>query len=332
MEPLSMALMAGGSLLGGLFGSKGQTQKQSPWKPQQGYLKDIFANAQNIYNNRGGPYTGDLYAGMSGMTQDGISGIGSFSPYGQNAAMGMLNAGSGLYGAGNAAMGSANALANMGMSDPTQANISAASQYANSPYIQGSIDAANRDTARALYEGQLPAIERGGSMSGNTNSTRTGVEAAIARRGANDRMADTSAAIRSDAYNRGLSMAEGARTANMGAMANAGGMFGNIFGQGVNAATMGQQNMYNNLDALVKAGQLSQQDAQGYLDQAFNKWNMADNYDAQKLTQYQAAVSGNYGGSTTNSGPGVAAGMLGGAAAGLGLYNNYMYPQGAKSN
>ena len=324
MEPISMAMMAGGSLLGGLMGGQQQKTSTSPWKPQQQYLKDIFRQAQGLYNDRMGPYQGDTYAGMGSMAQQGLGALGDFSGYGLNNAYSQMGAGQGLYGAGNAALGAAGTLAGMAMQDPTQANINSAGQYANNPYLQGQINAANRDTARNLYENELPSANRMNSISGNQNSSRAGMREAMLTRAADDRMADTSAAMRGNAYSQGLGMAQGDRNAAMSYLGQAGNQMAGLFGQGMSASNTGQQNMLGMLNAMYQGGGMQQADAQGYLDQAFNKYNMADNYDAQKLAQYQAMVSGNYGGTSTSGGGlgGAMQGALGGAMAGGGLYKN----------
>lgn len=320
-----------GSALGGIFGSQKQKTSTSPWKGQKPYLTDLFSQAQAANNNAGGPYTGNLYAGMDGQTAQGVQGIGGFSPYGQAISYGAMDAGAGLFGAGGAAAQGAMGL--MGQGDPTQANIASATQYANNPQVQGMIDAANRDTARNLYEQELPGANRMNSMTGNQNSSRAGMREAMLTRGANDRMADTSANIRGAAYSQGLNMAENSRQANLGFQAQGAGQLAGLFGQGVAASGAGQQQMYNNLDALVSSGQLSQADAQGYLDAAFKQWSMADNYDMNKLGQYQGLISGNYGGTQSSGGglAGAAQGAIGGAATGLGLYSKYtqmQQPQG----
>src|SRR3546814_11199158 len=74
----------------------------------------------------------------------------------------------------------------------TTANIKAASAYADNPYTQGMIDANSRDVVRNLNEETLPGIDRQATATGGINSSRAGVAAGIARRGADDRDADSS--------------------------------------------------------------------------------------------------------------------------------------------
>src|SRR3546814_5742871 len=66
-----------------------------------------------------------------------------------------------------------------------------------------------------------------------------GVAAGSARRGAEDRVADISASIRGDAYNRGLSLAQGDQAATMGALSTAAGQYDDLTGQGISAMGIG---------------------------------------------------------------------------------------------
>lgn len=327
MDPISAALGLGTAVVGGIMGSQPQSTETKPWKAQRPYLKDVFGNAQSNYDNRMGPYTGGLYAGMDPATAQGIQGIQGFSPMGQQGAMNAMNAGQGMYGAGNASMQANMGLTNQG--DPTQANIASATAYANNPATQGMIDAANRDGWRNLSEQQLPGVDRNASISDNTNSSRTGMREAMLTRAQGDRASDVSAGIRGAQFDRGLALAEGARGTNLGAQQAGAAGLGANFNAGINAGSQGQQDVYNNLDAMVKSGQMSQADAQGYLSQAFQQYNMADNYDNEKLAAYQGMVNGDYGGQKTSGGGinGVMQGITGGGTAGLGLYSAYQKAQ-----
>src|SRR3546814_4839567 len=79
------------------------------------------------------------------------------------------------------------------------------------PSTQGIVEANSRDVVHNLNEETLPGIDRQATATGGITSSRAGVAAGIARRGAEDRVADISASIRGDAYNRGLSLAQGDR-------------------------------------------------------------------------------------------------------------------------
>jgi len=298
--------------MGSLFsGSQKTTTKSEPWKPQGDALKGIFSSAGDIYNaQKDTPfYQGDLYANMSDMTRSGINNLGEYVGGPQSGAI----RGSTSDMLANAGMtGTAmNDLYGVANSDMVGNDLAAAARYANDPSIQGMINAANRDTARSLYEGELPEINRSASASGNINSTRAGVAEAIARRGADDRMADTSAAIRSDAFNRGLNLSQANRASQMGALGNLGQFGLSSFGAGLsgNAANLG------NIDAMIRAGQIDQQDRQGQADADYMQWQGQDGRQMDLLSRYYGIVgANNWGGTqttTTKSSPSIFGSLLG---------------------
>jgi hypothetical protein len=197
-------------------------------------------------------------------------------------------------------------------------------RYANDPSIQGVIDASNRDTARNLFEGQIPEINRNASATGNINSSRAGAAEAIATRGANDRMADTSAAIRSDAFNRGLDRAESTRRANIGAMSDIASTGNASFGLGADAMGAGDDRTFRNLEALIRAGGINQEDQQGQIDSDFARWQGQDTRSSDLLSRYYDIVgANNWGGPTTTktkSSPSILGGALGLASTAGGLF------------
>jgi hypothetical protein len=88
--------------------------------------------------------------------------------------------------------------------------------------------------------------------------------------------------------------------------------------------------MYNNLDAMSQAGRLQQQDRQSQLNEEFSKWQGAQDRGFNLLDRYMQLVKGDYGytntGSRDNGQPNwlnAVQGGIGGAAAGMGLYNDF---------
>lgn len=333
----------GGALLGGLSGSKKnsatQTTTTDPWKAQQPYLLGGFQGAASAYNDlKSSPYyQGDLYANMNPMQQQAISGTQNFATgMGADTAYNMLNTGNSLMGSSAGGMSNAaNSLYGFNPGNATSQNISDAGQYADNPYLNAQIDAAGRDISRNLTEDVLPGLNRMGSATGNTNSSRTGIAEGIALRGAQDRFGDLSANMRSTAYQNGLQQAEQARQANMNArltgLQNAGSLYGSGLGYGLDGASSGLTAGYNNMDALSKAGGLQQQDQQAQMNTDFFKWQGQDSRQFDLLKQYMGLVGGaNYGSNTVESGNNgqggflnTVQGALGGASAGLGLYQDF---------
>mgnify|MGYP003343328945 CR=1 FL=1 len=154
-------------------------------------------------------YTGQRVAGLNPFQTGAANTLGGFSqgftPNAQNAA---ANLGFSNIGAGMGFGSNAQDIFGRASMDPTQQIISQAGQFADNPYTQGIIDAASRDVTRNLFENQLPGINRAASGTGNLNSTRAGVESAIATRGAADRLTDLSSKIRGEFFGRGLGMAQ----------------------------------------------------------------------------------------------------------------------------
>ena len=88
--------------------------------------------------------------------------------------------------------------------NPNDGALRAGMDFANNPMVDGLIDASSRDVRRNLFEQQLPGIDRQAAGTGNLNSTRAGVESAIATRSAADRLADLSSSIRNQFFNKGV--------------------------------------------------------------------------------------------------------------------------------
>lgn len=305
-------------LLGALFGGQQTTTtKTEPWKPQGQALEFAFNEAQNLYNQKKGSqfYQGPLHAGLDPLTQQGIAGTAAYATgEGQQGADSVSGASSNLIGANGNYLGAIGGLYGAATADPTQANINAAGQYANNPYLNSQIDAVGSDIRRNLGENVMPSIDRAATASGNINSSRAGIAEGIAARGANEELAQTAAGMRYNAYNNGLSMAENARTANMGFQGQAAGLYGGAVGQGISGAGQSQNMNMQLLDSMVKAGQITQADAQAMMDSDFARWQGQDTRDQGLLNNYYNIIgSNNWGGTQTQKTSGGGSGILGGA-------------------
>lgn len=317
--------------MGSFFGGEKKTTTDSkPWEPQGNALKDIFNKAGSIYSSQEGTpwYTGDLYEGMDPQTVAAINSLVSkASTQGQQSADQITGTGQQLADPSKL-QGAMDQFSAAASADPTQSNIAAATAYANNPAINGMIDAASRDVTRNLYEGQIPSIDRAASAGGNINSSRAGVAQGIAMRGAQDQIGDISASIRGDAFNRGLALAEGARSTNLGAMGQSAGLYGDSLNTGLNALTSGNNLSLANYGAAIDASKMFQQDRQGQLDADFMRWQGNDTRATDLLNRYYGIIgANNWGGTqtTTEKNSGNIFGKLVGAAstaASLGLFSD----------
>lgn len=336
MDPVTIGLgaTAVGGLLGAIGGSQesgGGTQTQSsssaPWLAQQPYLTTGFGNAQNALSNAlANPvYTGPRVADLNQYQTGAANNLGSFA--------------NGNWGAIQNAFNNASAMANSGANFGTNANsifnqygtgnqinnaLLAGNQFANNPYVNGLIDASSRDVTRNLYENQLPGINRGASGTGNTNSTRAGVESAIATRGAGDRLADLSSTIRSQFFNNGVNQ----YNQNLQNSLAANAPLLQAYNAGNNGMTTASDLASNTYNQGNTAGSLFQNQNQNILNANLAQFNEANQNPLNYITQYMNAVNGNYGGTsngTTNlpsyggGFQGAMSGALGGSLGGLGM-------------
>lgn len=346
MGLLDTIIGGGASIIGGILGGVGggsdskssQTNSSTaPWKVQQPYLKTGFNSAAGLYDMyMGAPwYQGTLYAGMNPYQTGASDGAAGYA-MGQGMALsqGMVNDSRQFLGQAGNYLNAANRMAGWSPNDPTQQNIYNAGQYADNPYLSGAIDAASRDVTRNLTEDVLPGINRNASGTGNTNSTRTGIAEGVALRGAQDRIGDIASTVRADAYNSGLNLSEQARQANMGSWLQGQGMgmdaLNSAIGRGMDLRNQGMQGTVNMYDLLGRAGDKYQQDQQGYADANYQRWQGQYNQPWDLLSRYMGAVGGtNWGSQTQNSTVqpgstmGAIQGALGGATAGLGLYQDF---------
>lgn len=172
--------------------------------------------AQNLAANGAGAHVDSGYGNTFRNIAANGSGMGSnpLSSALQTAGI----AGARALGNGQSTLGAVQASA---MADPTQSTISDAGQYANNPYLDGAIRAANQNTNNTLNEQTLPGLNRQATMGGNINSSRAGMAEAMANRDAATMNANTEATMRNQSYNSGLQLAAHQREAGMSAATSA---------------------------------------------------------------------------------------------------------------
>lgn len=321
--------------MGGLFSGSQKTKSTSttdtgPSKFQQPYLTDAFDSAQANYDSsKGTPwYQGELYAGMS---DQGKADLQTTRDYATGTGLGTANQltqlGTSLIGNYGKATDAIQNYTDLANGDATAANVKAAGTYADNPYLSAQIDAANRDVSRTLNEQTLPGIDRQASATGNINSSRAGVAAGIAQRGAADQMADTAAQMRGQAYSQGLTLAQQDRSNQLSALGNVIGAYTNLAGQGTSALSTGAQIGTNALDTLNQADATEQADRQGKDTADYNSWYGNDTRSSDLLDRYYSIIGANqwgqYGTQTgttkTTSSPSIASLAMGGLSMAGGL-------------
>lgn len=319
--------------MGDMFGGGDQesTMTMEPWKPQGKKLKEIFNEAQRIYQDRSqeGFFGGDMYAGLNDVQKQALQqaiGLsqGAGSQLAQNA-MDQANLG---MSAGQGFINNAQGLHNM-LQNPQQSLMDTTAMFANNPFLDAQINAVNRDVQRQLTEQALPGIATHAAATGNTNSSRTGVAEGIAMRGAQDRMADNAAQMRSDAYNRGMQMASNTLGQQIQGQLGANQQLGNAWQQGMSGANSALGLAQGNIDSMLGAGGIQQQDEQARLNEAYQRWLGQDQRQQGLLNDYYNIIgSGNWGGTQTTTQDGGKGGGLFGNLLGTGLTIGSMFMGG----
>jgi len=254
-----------------LFGGPARQSSQSFVDPsQQPFLDTLRNGAIGALNsaNATGPFQGQLFARLNQTQQEGIDAGRNFAlgpgaasaSRAINASLGNLEAGSNF---GSNAQGILNDLSGSGPFDRALA----ASTGSNADALVG---AASRDTVRSLTEGALPRLDRAASNTGNRGSSRTGVQEAILQRGADDRIADISAGVRQDLFNRSLSQENAVNNQRLGANAQLSG----AFGSGLSGLGAANNLAAQNQNILFTGGGLAQQNEQGILNENRDLFNL----------------------------------------------------------
>lgn len=202
-----------------------------------------------------------------------------------------------------------------------QDSLKVARDYATAN-AQPLIDAAMLNSRRQLEESTLPTINQAASASRNTNSSRAGVQDALARRAYDDRYAQTATDIQDKLMARSLTQSQN----DFQNLASATDALKGLFGLGVEFTPA-------MLDQIQRSEGILQNNAQRELDaqRAFFEGNRDFNYDA--LNSYGAGILGQAPRTPTQVTPNYfdplmsgALGGLGGFGAGMRLGNMFNSP------
>lgn len=296
-------------------GSSGPPAFQLP------YLTEGLKSAAGLLQG-GANYSPLAYTGLSPSTVGALGNLSGFAnsmaPYGgQLAGSGAGGVNTGLNGAGTALGG----VLQSGTTDPTQGNISAAGQYANNPYTQGLIKAAQTPIERQLTEVALPGLNTAASATGNTDSSRSAMTEAILRRSAGEDEANVASNILGSQYNNGLNLAESSRVANNNALLGAASAGTGLAGVSGNLVSSGNSLGLQDYGVPVSTGQLQQQDANTGNQVAYNNFLTGQQFPYQQLANYWNIVGRPLGTDTTQTQNQTQASNTSGNSTGLNLTN-----------
>ena len=267
---------------------------QSIYGGQAPYVNDIYAQAQNLYQNYQMPDR--QVANLNPMLASGLaSQYGFGTGAGQDIYTAQLMSSLANMGGYGAAANTADVMSSGNVyRAPVNRGIDmgTAMQASYNPYLEGQIDAASRDVVRNLGENQLTGNASLAAGTGNSGSSRRAVMDAIATRGAADRVADIGATLRGNAYNTGLGIAAQQGLANQSAMSANNALNASLMGQGAqlnyNIGQAGQQGLgqayntgANNTQMQLASGDYLRQYQQQLLDTAFQ--NQMNPYNSLQM-------------------------------------------------
>jgi hypothetical protein len=245
-----------------------KNESTTPWAPQAAALTGAFQNAQNAY-------------GQASQAKAPTDFVAQFTPDQLNVFKSMMGYGNGTSTAGTAATGAnlqnagttatQGALTGLGNYDPTKLNNTqsisdAAHQYADNQNIGAQTKAAMQQATEQARDVTMPGIEQNAAITGNSNSSRTGIAQGLVQRSLAENTANTYNSLYGQAYGNGLNLASSNANANnansLGALTGAAGAGTTAANSGVNASSSAindQGNLFNMAGAGATGGQQAQQ-------------------------------------------------------------------------
>ena len=253
---------------GGGGGSTTTVQQADPWAGQQPYLKDVFQQAQNLYNAGGmapNYYPGQTVANQSDWTKQAMQmqadRATAGSPLIDSASNAMSNITSGNALANNQGLNTLNELAQQ-----------------DNPYTDELFNRANNQVQASL----------------DSNFNRAGRYGS----GAHE------AAAADAANNLANQMYSGLWDKRADAAGTAGQLYNTGIGQQVVAGQAGQQlanQAYTDAAALSEAGGMMDDYNQQLINAAIDKYNYEQQQPLTALSNYNQLIQGSYGGTTTST-------------------------------
>jgi hypothetical protein len=296
----------------------------TPWAPQAAALQTAFTGANDALGQSQQAQAPTDFTAQ--FTPDQLSTFKSMLGYAngnQTPAQTAAAAGTNMANGTSATTGALNGLSsfNPGDTNNTQSLIDSANQYVKGQNIPAQVQQAMQQATETARDVTLPQISQNAQMSGNTNSSRTGIAEGLVQRGLAENAQNMTGALTSQAYTNGLNLANTQanqnNSATLSALTNAGTIGNASTNTGVNAGTSAINDQSGLFNMAASAGK-GEQDA----NQA-NLTNQQQQYQSQlsspfaALQQYMGIVGSNNWGSnssgtsTTQSNPG-ALQMLGG--------------------
>jgi hypothetical protein len=290
-----------------------QSQSQTnPWAPQAAALTDAFGKAQDAYAKSSQAVAPTDFT--AGFNPQQLATFQAMIGQGSNMAVPSTQAGAAGALTGAGVSGTQGALSGFAGFDPTASNntqsiVDSANKYASGQNIDAQVNDAMLNARQTARDVTLPGINQSAAISGNTNSSRTGIAEGLVERGLAQQSANLGASLRSQAFQNGLTLAQQQAQSNKASRLAALGGQGALGASAVSGGnTAGNSSVANTgaLDTLAMTGGAGLQAAdQAALTNQLQRYQFDTQSPYANLTELMKIIgSGNWGSSTTSSGTG----------------------------
>lgn len=282
---------------------------QSSYAPQVAGITQAMTDATGAYAKAQGVTAPSDY--VASFSPDELAAFRAMSSYGSNNAVpnGQATAGGSLTNAGVG--GTTGALTGLSGYDPSASNnpdaiVAAANKYADGQDIPSQVKAAMQGATETARDVTLPGLEQNAAMTGNTNSSRTGIADGLVQRGLAEQSANLSGTLRSQAFQNGLTLAQqqaqNNNTNKLSALGAQGAVGTAAAGAGNTANNSSVANMIQQLSTAATGGAGLTAAQQAQLDNALKQYQAGVSAPFAPLQQLMGIIGGNYGSTTNSSG------------------------------
>lgn len=279
----------------------------NPWAPQAAALTDVFSKAQVAYDTAASgakaptDFTAQFNPEQLATFRQMIARGSNFAvPDSQAAAGGALTS-AGVNGA-------TGALSGFSDYDPSDSNnpdnlVASANKYVAGQDIDAQVRNATLQATQTARDLTLPQIEQNAALSGNTNSSRTGIREGLVERGLAQQSADLGATLRSSAFANGLSLAQtqaqNNNAAKLAALSGQGSLGTAAAGQGIDAGSSSIDNIIKQLSTASAGGAGLREADQANLTNQSQQFQAANTAPYENIKQLLSIVGGQSWGSNS---------------------------------
>jgi hypothetical protein len=284
----------------------GTSTSQSSYAPQVADLNTAFTDAMKAYATAGGAKAPTDFTAQ--FSPDQLQAFRNMIGYGGDTALPTSQANNGTTLSNAGVGGVTGALSGFAGFDPSASNnpdalIAAATKYAGGQDIPAMVKAAMQGATETARDVTLPGISQGAALSGNTNSSRTGISEGLVKRGLAETSENLEGSLRSQAFQNGLTLAQqqasGNNASKLASVAGQGALGTSAASAGNIAENSSVANMIQKLSAAASGGAGLTAADQANLDNMMKQYQSGVNSSFAPLANLLSIIGGNYG-QTTN--------------------------------